>query len=48
MILYLSLFTAGTAIALYISLNRANKLLYKKRLLEQAIALYQYVKFKLK
>lgn len=45
---YLSLFTAGIAIALYVVYNRTNNLLYKKRLLEQTIALYQYVKFKLK
>ena len=46
--IYLSLFTAGAAIALTAVYRRTNNLLYKKRLLEQTIALYQYVKFKLK
>ena len=46
--IYLSLFTAITAAMLYYVYNRTNNLLYKKRLLEQTIALYQYVKFKLK
>ena len=46
--IYLSLFTAGAAIALTVVYHRTNNLLYKKRLLEQTIALYQYVKFKLK
>lgn len=46
--IYLSLFTVGAAIALTVIYHRTNNLLYKKRLLEQTIALYQYVKYKLK
>lgn len=46
--IYLSLFTVGAAIALTVIYHRINNLLYKKRLLEQTIALYQYVKYKLK